>query len=113
MTWHAGELRSGCTDNVMSSFHSAPCGNAAKHDPDINGNPTKCGHHSAAAKARKKAKRDERDRAERAKWALRDALWRWNGERDDIIRKIAEGHNDPRGLCLDWLARDPRNEPND
>lgn len=101
--WFAGELRPSCTERVHSGYSGGPCRNKPKHDPDHNGNPTKCGHHSAAAKQRKKDKADERDRKWREKWNRDSAIRALNVQRDEIIQKIAAGHNDPRGLCQDWL----------
>lgn len=107
LTWWAGKRLLGCIQDVHKGggmgFHM--CGNRAKHDPDHNGNPTKCGTHSAAAVARRKQKQRERDAAERAKWARRSALMTLSQEAPEIIQKIADGHNDPRGLCQDWLDR--------
>lgn len=50
-------------------------------------------------------KRMTRLAAERAKWARDAAIRALRSERDDIIRKIAEGHDNPRELCADWLKR--------
>ena len=107
LTWWAGELRFGCAHGVFRNYSSGPCGNAAKYDPDHNGNMTKCGHHSRDALERKKAKQDARY-AEYRRKAEHDAAVRKHGlEREEIIQKIANGHNDPRGLCQDWLDRKP------
>ena len=107
LTWYAGERRFGCAHSVFKNYRSEPCGNKAKHDPDHNGNPTKCGHHSQAALARKAQKQAYRDAARKAQWDFEKAVRNHNFERDEIIRKIAKGHNDPRGLCQDWLDRKP------
>lgn len=104
-TWRAGELRLGCAEKRFQIWSSFPCGKPAKHDPDHNGNPTRCGIHSAAAKAKRKAKQEAKDAANRAKWAKRLALQQLSQEAPEIIRQIAEGHNDPRALCQDWLDR--------
>jgi hypothetical protein len=107
MTWWNGKKKFGCAHSVFENYRTHPCGKTAKYDPDQNGNPTKCGHHSQAALDRKEAKRKAREDAWRAEWAHKDAVRKHNAERDDIIRKIAGGHNDPRGLCQDWLDRKP------
>ena len=107
-TWWAGGLRFGCTHSSFSKYLGHPCGNAAKHDPDHNGNPTKCGHHSQAALERKAAKKAERDAKWKAELQHKKAVSDYYAERDEIIVKIAEGHNDPRGLCQDWLDRKPQ-----
>jgi len=107
-TWWAGERRFGCTHRSFSHYRSHPCGNAAKHDPDHNGNPTKCGHHSQAAFERKAEKKAERDAKREADWQHKKAVYDYYAERHEIIVKIAEGHNDPRGLCQDWLDRKPQ-----
>ena len=104
-TWSKGELRLGCAEAVHSGWRLFPCGTVPKHDPDHNGNPTRCGRHSAAAKKRVKEKCDARDAARRAKYERKAAIYKINLERDEIIQAIADGHNDPRGLCADWLRR--------
>ena len=104
-TWRKGELRLGCAESVHSGWSTSPCGNTPKYDPDHNGNFTRCGHHSAAAKKRIKDKRDAKDAARRAKYERDAAIYKINLERDEIIQAIADGHNDPRGLCADWLRR--------
>lgn len=104
-TWSKGELHLGCAESVSTHFSAFPCGKPPKYDPDHNGNFTRCGQHSAAAKKRIKDKRDARDAANRAKIKLKAAIYKINLERDEIIQAIADGHNDPRGLCADWLRR--------
>ena len=94
-----------CAEAVFSGYRHRPCGKTAKYDPDGNGNPTRCGHHSAAAKERRRKKKEERDAAWRRKFDRNSKLRKLNKEMPEIIQKIADGHNDPRGLCLDWLTR--------
>lgn len=106
MGWNVGNRTLVCTKAIYGGRGSVHmCGKPAKHDPDHNGHPTKCGVHSAAAKARREAKQTERYAAERAesrRQADQNALRR---EAVDIVRAIANGHNDPRTLCLDWCRR--------
>ena len=104
-TLYAGKERIGCNESVMSNLCSHPCGKAPKYDPDANGNPTKCGHHSAAAKARRKAKRDAANEAEKARWRQKRESAEMAKEAQEIVCRIAEGYNDPRSLCMDWVAR--------
>lgn len=104
-TWWAGELRLGCTERRFENYSSFPCGKPAKHDPDHNGNPTKCGVHCAAAKEKREAKRRAKEVADRAKWRRQNELRRLSQEAQEIIRQIAEGHNDSRYLCQDWINR--------
>lgn len=100
--------RFGCTTRVFSdgrdmTGHS--CGKTAKHDPDWQGNPTKCGIHSAAAEAKRKAKFEAKYAEDRAKWAREAAQSRLESEAATIIRQIADGHNDPRALCAEWVQK--------
>ena len=104
-TWSKGEFRLGCAESVSDHFRTFPCGKPPKYDPDHNGNFTRCGHHSAAAKKRIKDKRDAKDAADKAKYERNEKIRQINLERDKIIQAIADGHNDPRGLCADWLRR--------
>ena len=100
-----GELRLGCTHRRFENYSSFPCGNKPKHDPDANGRPTRCGIHSSAAEQRRKDKRDSKmqewcdNRARGA--ALRDV----RAEMIPLIQSIADGHNDPRSACSEWLAK--------
>lgn len=96
-----------CTTTVYStgSFFGHCCDKSPKHDPDHNGNPTKCGIHSDAAKAKRKAKSDEKYRQWQEKSKRRAQIVRLQAEQGEIIEQIAAGHNDPRSLCQDWLDR--------
>lgn len=101
----AEKLVPSCTERVMGSYHSGPCGNTPRHDPDANGRPTKCGNHSKAAHARRAAKKE----ATEARWK---AQWRADGDVHDAnkavevaLRQIAEGHNDPRTLAEETIQR--------
>ena len=95
-----------CTEKVWSKgvWASHRCPNTAKFDPDAQGVPTKCGTHSAASEARRKAKQD----AKMQKWMKRsDAARDLRQARADVesaLRKIAEGHNDPRSLAQETIA---------
>lgn len=110
--WWAGERVFRCTERSFSHYSSHPCGHQAKYDPDANGNPTKCGHHRAAAKKRKaeaaEAKRAAREAEDRRRWLRRKAAAERQALKDEavtLIQRIAEGHNDPRSACQDWLDR--------
>ena len=107
IAYWAGEQFWGCTDSVYSSgmWNSSRCSKRAKHDPDADGNPTKCGVHSDAAKAKRKAKSDARYAEWIAKSNKAANIRKINAEMRPLIEAIAAGHNDPRGACLEWLAR--------
>lgn len=93
-----------CTERVWNkgSFRPHKCLNTAKHDP-VDGVPQKCGTHSNAAKERRKKKSDESfkmwQRLDDAKNNLNQAV---NGL-EKIVRRIAEGHNDPQGLATETI----------
>ena len=100
--------RFGCTVTVYRDGRDMtghPCGKTAKHDPDAKGNPTHCGIHSIAAKARRRAKANAQYELERALSARRNERNNLLREAPGIIRQIADGHNDPRTLCLEWIAK--------
>lgn len=85
-------------------YYGGPCGNRAKHDPDANGNPTKCGVHSKEGVEKRKAKQAAKD-------AERDAFWKKHNAYEaarqavfDNMRAIAHGHNDPRALAKTTIA---------
>ena len=81
------------------------CSNPAKHDPDENGNPTKCGKHSVEGLAKRDAKREERNQKWKIEFERKQKLFRLEREKIEIIESIAAGHNDPRSLCSDYLDR--------
>lgn len=102
-TWWAGKLKPSCNESVFSMYYSSACGKTPKFDPDKNGRPTKCGHHSAAAKARKKAKQEAADARWRAERAKQDAIYAATKALEPALRRIAEGHNDPRTFATEVL----------
>jgi hypothetical protein len=103
-TWRGGVLRLGCNEWLSSGVSSYPCGCTPKNDPDANGRMTKCGRHSAAAKAKREAK----DRAQREQWkaksAARRAVHDATAALELALRQIADGHNDPRALAQEVIA---------
>lgn len=103
MQMDQGKERFGCIHRRFESYSSFPCNNTAKHDLDVNGNPTKCGHHSQASKDRKKEKSDAKMQEWRDRNEAQNLMRSHLSKRDEIIRSIADGHNDPRGLCQEWL----------
>lgn len=109
MPW-AGKYVLRCNEKVFKDWSSGPCQNKAKYDPDENGNPTKCGHHRAEAKTRKKLQQEERDRKRMAALDYKIAKGKLTAELTQIVKAIAEGHNDARGLCLDWVNRNNKLE---
>lgn len=107
--WWAGERFWQCTEHVFSGarhdIRGHKCCKTATKDPDADGNPTKCGLHSVEGKAKRKAKHEERWLAYKSKadrTNLESVLTR---EAREIVRLIADGHNDARGLCAEWVAK--------
>lgn len=80
------------------------CSRQANFDPDANGNPTKCKIHSEEGVRKKQKEADERYRLYCEKMAARERAANAQFSAVEIVRKIADGHNDPRGLCLQWLS---------
>jgi hypothetical protein len=109
------EHRCGVRYMVGGNGPDGYCRNTAKYD-DVDGVPTRCGIHSAAAQAKRKAKADERLKAQwerthhireeqeraRAREAREQAR---REEAYDILDKIAEGHNDPVALARAWKEK--------
>jgi hypothetical protein len=103
-TWQAGELRLGCAAYVYGNWTSRPCGKTPKHDPDAHGRPTKCGRHCKAALDRREAKKHETFERFRRKNNAERSLYDATAALELALRKIAEGHNDPRALAQEVLA---------
>ena len=103
-TWNGGVLRIGCNERVSSGFSSYPCGCTPKHDPDANGNLTKCGRHSAAAKAKKAAKEQAARDLWRAKFKASNAVRDAASALEPALRQIAKGYNNPRALAQEIIA---------
>lgn len=80
------------------------CGNSAIHDPDADGNPTKCGTHSSAAIMRDA----ERKKATNLKWKAefdrKQAIRKAEAAILPALRQIADGYNDPRGLATEVVS---------
>lgn len=93
-----------CGQNLFGNWSAYQCGNKAKYDIILShGRPTRCGVHSKAANARREAKavaeKQRRDLTQKKYEAYRE----FNTQAAVAIRKIAKGHNDPRGLALEIL----------
>lgn len=106
-----GERYWQCTERIISdakhSKRRQQCLEQATYDHDSNGNPTKCGLHSAEAK--RIQRQQEKYEAQMAK-VIRQGVDRDLAlEAQQIVRKIADGHHDPMGLCLDWVNRKNQN----
>ena len=100
-----GKLRFSCTQRTYGPFSGGICDHSAKHDPDANGNPTKCGTHSKAAFARREAKKDATAARWRRQWAADNAVSEAKRGLRTALEQIAAGHNDPRQLATEALAR--------
>ena len=98
-TWWKGELRLGCNAEVFSNWSSHPCGATPKHDPDANGNLTRCGRHSLEAMEKARARREKEDEERRIASKNRVALCLAEKEIEVALRSISAGHNDPRALA--------------
>lgn len=92
-----------CTEMVLSPGGFTPiwCAKTAIHDPDEDGNPTKCGTHSEKAKARRYAKK-------RARWDARDkaaAEKRRTEPMRNLLRRIEDGkvRVTPPAEVAEWL----------
>ena len=105
LAFWAGEQRWGCTASVHrpGQWRSGSCSNAAKNDPDADGNPTTCGLHSDAVKAKRKAKADAKMQLWRDRMDRNRHIKEIKDEMLPLIQAIAGGHNDPRGACSEWL----------
>lgn len=89
-----------CQESVWRGFgHSGQCWNVAKHD-----NATRCGVHSAAAEAKRKARTDARYAAYLSKSDRKMRVTALKVKALLLVEVIAEGHNDPRAACQDLLA---------
>ena len=103
-TWWAGELRLGCNFRAFRNYSSFPCGKTPRHDPDANGRMTRCGVHCAAATDRRKAKQAERLEAWSAALDREVAVSSAVAALEPALRRIAEGHNNPRDFAAEVIA---------
>jgi hypothetical protein len=104
-TWWRDKMRLGCTEPLSGpGYYGGPCGNTAKHDPDANGRPTKCGVHSAAAVEKRKEKQDATMRKWRAQWGAADRLRDAQLGLEAALHKIADGDNDPRTTAREAIT---------
>lgn len=102
--WWAGRLVLTCTEGMYSNYASRPCDRKPTCDPDHNGNPTKCKQHSAEGKAKRKAAAKARSDKMVAGWKRDAAIHEAQKAVEPALRRIAEGHNDPRSLAQEVLA---------
>jgi hypothetical protein len=98
-TVYNGKSRLICTAAKYGSWSRSPCGLGAKHDPDRNGNPTRCGNHSAEAVAKRLALQQERNEQYRVLSDARKAVRSAEADLEKVLRLIADGHNDSRTLA--------------
>lgn len=112
--WWDGKRFWQCTEHVHSGERSDirghRCGRRATKDQDDDGNPTKCALHSLEGKAKKAAERQAKHEAWKMSWEREWAAKALAKEALEIVRQVAEGHNDPRALCSDWVERWERNK---
>lgn len=89
-----------CADSVhdRNGMHSYQCSRKNGHGP----HGAWCKQHDPVAV---KAKRDARDAKWSAEWAEKARQRDFARECQEAIRKIASGHNDPRGLAQDIIDR--------
>lgn len=106
--WWNGKKHWGCTYDQVSSpglWGFSRCSNKAKHDLDADGNPTRCGIHCESGIAKRNAKREAEYQKYRAKIDRNATVRELERDAKKLIRSIAEGHNDPRTACTEWLNR--------
>lgn len=87
-----------CAGAVSSGFHSYQCKRKNGHGP----HGAWCKMHDPVAA---EAKREARYNAYKETRDRQASIAALKNEQTEIIRAIAEGHNDPRGLCSEWLER--------
>lgn len=99
-----------CAAEVVSDRRGASphqCGKHAHYDEDHTGKPTRCLAHSRAKQAEKRAKEEARMEADKRAFRLRGVKAKAGPEAWTLIRKIAEGHNDPRGAAREFMESYP------
>ncbi len=115
INWHTpknGQPQCWCgTTSYSGSWPSySQCSNVGK--TKLADGSTWCGSHTPDAFKRRAAAQAERDRASREKWDAKHRAWKENQRRDqsfpgllDALRQIEAGHNDPRALAREVLAK--------
>lgn len=93
-----------CAANVSSASiwdGGLQCSRKASCDPNSHGNMTTCKQHSETVTKAREKKAKEKYALENRKWLIR-----LNGQKFyDALKKIADGHNDPRGLAKATLSK--------
>ena len=95
-----------CAMGVWSSerwSRYSQCSRRGKHDAVIDGEAVKvCGTHRPEAKAAREAASKAKDAAERER-----SRYRWQRPQEYVhaLRAISAGHNDPRALAAEVLAK--------
>lgn len=93
-----------CNERIFSGWRHHRCGKPAKHDPDSDGNFTRCGIHCAAAVEKRRAKSDAKMAAEKTIRLRNAAINKATNALLPAMREIAAGHNDPRALAQAVIA---------
>jgi hypothetical protein len=67
-----------------------------------------CKQHSPEAVRARNEKRKAESEVKMAKWNYYSRLEVWQKSAPNIIKRIAEGHNDPRSLAQEYMAKEPK-----
>lgn len=96
-----------CGHSAFRHWSNYQCGFKPKFD-EVNGRPTRCGIHSSAAVKRREDKYQAARDLETAIRNRKDEEYmrerEFRKEAQIALKKIAEGHNDPRTLAAATLA---------
>lgn len=101
-----------CRAAVYGDWSSSQCGNKAKYfrEVEYKGEITTlgyCGIHDPPRVAKKKAERAAAWEEKMEAWQRKGDLQKAKAEALELVMRIAAGHNDPRGACLEFLNNRP------
>lgn len=94
-----------CGKRMFADWHAYQCGNPAKHDPNDEGMPTRCGVHSAASIKKRQDRENAKAAIKNAEREKRRVARLLDKAEIKALLSISKGHNDPRTLATETLNK--------
>lgn len=94
---------SNCGQRMFAHWSAYQYGNPAKHDPNDEGMPTRCGVHCKSAVEKRRVKADQKTKETEKLNAERYRARLLGRAEIQALIQISKGHNDPRRLAIETL----------